>query len=282
MTIADISVHQGKVDWEQTRKNLELAIFRSSIGEKEDTKYIFNVNNCKIPFGVYHYFYAGTKEEAEIEAKAFYNIATQKNFKPLFFCLDIEYKAQNSKTTKIVCETALTTLKKLGAKKVGLYIGQSRYPYIKDIVNKFDFIWIPRYGKNTGYIDMAYKPKYPCDMWQYTSNGKVSGIKGRVDLNTLMGSKTLEWYLKEETIKTKFTFYYLGTRTIRIKNQGEDVKELQTSLNKLGFNCGKADGKFGEKTKAALKKYQKARGLTVDGVCGKQTVKKLLAEMDAK
>ena len=276
MKIADISVHQGKADWEQTRKELELVIFRSSIGEKEDTKYVFNATNCKIPFGVYHYFYAGTKEEAEKEAKAFYQIATQKNFKPLFFCLDIEYKSQTSKTTKIVCETALNTLKNMGAKKVGLYIGQSRYPYVKDIINQFDFIWIPRYGKNTAIIDQNYKPKFPCDMWQYTSNGSVAGIKGRVDLNVLCGNKTLDWFLNKTITVNKNTFYYLGKRTIRVGNEGNDVKELQTVLNKLGYSCGKIDGKFGEKTKAALKKYQKAVGLETDGVCGKKTVQKLI------
>jgi hypothetical protein len=81
---------------------------------------------------------------------------------------------------------------------VGLYIGQSHYPYIQDSLNKFDFIWIPRYGKNTGYADDTYKPKYPCDLWQYTSVGGVSGISGDVDLNKLNGTKTLEWFLSSE------------------------------------------------------------------------------------
>lgn len=273
--IADISVHQGKIDWDEARKELELVIFRASIGEKADTKYVYNATNCKVPFGVYHYFYAASQEEAEKEATVFYQSATQKELKPLFFCLDIEYKTQTSKTTKIVCETALKTLKKLGAKKVGLYIGQSRYPYVKDIIKDFDFIWIPRYGKNTGYVDTNYKPKYSCDMWQYTSNGSIAGIKGRVDLNFLMGNKTLDWYIKEEAAPVKTNFYYLGTRTLRIKNEGNDVKELQNALNKLGFNCGKVDGKYGEKTKTAVKQFQKKYKLTVDGVFGKKSFAKI-------
>ena len=40
------------------------------------------------------------------------------------------------------------------------------------------------------------KPAYFCDLWQYTSKGKISGINGNVDMNTITGSgKTLEWFL---------------------------------------------------------------------------------------
>lgn len=277
MKIADISVYQGNIDWEKARQELEMVIFRASIGEKKDTKYIQNAKNCKIPFGVYHYFKAGTKEEAEKEARFFYAAATQDSLKPLFFCLDIEYKTQTSKTTKIICETALNTLKKMGAKKVGLYIGQSRYHYIKDIKDKFDFLWIPRYGKNTGLMDINYKPIYVCDMWQYTSKGRVNGIIGNVDLNVLCSEKTLDWYKSETTPQiNKIVFYYLGRRVIRIGNQGRDVQELQTRLKQLGYDCGKIDGKFGEKTKKALKAFQKKNKLTVDGICGKKTISKLI------
>lgn len=279
MKIADISVYQGNIDWEKARKELELVIFRASVGSNPDKKYVQNAKNCGIPFGVYHYFKAGTIQEAIEETKFFYQCATQEGLEPLFFCPDIEYEKQTSSNTKPICESILSTLKQLGAKKVGIYIGQSRYPYIKDIKDKFDFIWIPRYGKNTGEADENYKPKFVCDMWQYTSVGRVSGIKGNVDLNKLCGDKKLEWYINQEK-KTdqplKRSFFYLGRRTIRESNQGEDVKELQLVLNELGYNCGKADGKFGVKTKNALKAYQKDNGLAADGVCGKKTVQKLI------
>lgn len=275
MKIADISHHQGTIDWLKANQELELAIFRSSVGSSLDNKYTYNTQNCIAPYGAYHYFKAGTADEAKTEAAFFYKVASAAN--PLFYVFDIEYSKQTSKTTKIVCQAALETLRNLTNKKVGLYIGQSRYPYIKDIKDKFDFIWIPRYGKNTGEADPKYAPKYPCDMWQFTSNGKVNGIKGRVDLNILHGNKTLEWFLSKEAKTDKKVFYYLGKRTIQIGSEGKDVQELQTTLNNLGYNCGKVDGKFGEKTKSALKKYQKAVGLEADGVCGKKTTQKLIS-----
>ena len=53
--------------------------------------------------------------------------------------------------------------------------------------------------------------------------------------------------------------------------RGEDVTELQTTLAKLGFDPGKIDGIFGKKTKAAVLAFQKAAGLTADGIVGPNT-----------
>ena len=199
--IADISHYQGEINWAAARKDLKLCIFRASVGSNLDKKYPSYAKNCGIPFGVYHYVKAGTAAEAEVEAKFFYETATQEGLKPLFYVADIEYETQNKETTKTVTLTFCETLRKLGAKKVGLYIGQSRYPYIEDSLTKFDFLWIPRYGKNTGYADDTYKPKYPCDLWQYTSVGSLAGVSGDVDLNKLNGDKDLEWFLEQETEK---------------------------------------------------------------------------------
>ena len=52
---------------------------------------------------------------------------------------------------------------------------------------------------------------------------------------------------------------------------GEAVKALQILLNGRGYGCGSADGIFGDKTTAAVKKYQTAHGLYADGVCGALT-----------
>ena len=199
--IADISHYQGKIEWQKARKELELCIFRSSVGNNTDKKYIENCKNCGIPFGAYHYVKSGTEKEAVEQARFFYKSATLENIHPLFFVADIQYETQTKETTKKVTLAFIQELKLLGAKKVGLYIGQSRYPYIQDSLDKFDFIWIPRYGKNTGYADETYKPKYPCDLWQYTSEGSVEGISGNVDLNKLNGDKKLEWFLEQETEK---------------------------------------------------------------------------------
>lgn len=53
-------------------------------------------------------------------------------------------------------------------------------------------------------------------------------------------------------------------------SKGDDVKELQTLLKNNGYNLD-VDGSFGPKTQAAVKAYQKANGLDVDGIVGTNT-----------
>ena len=53
--------------------------------------------------------------------------------------------------------------------------------------------------------------------------------------------------------------------------RGEDVRELQVDLNALGFDCGIADGIFGKKTNAAVRAFQAAMKLEVDGIVGPKT-----------
>ena len=56
-------------------------------------------------------------------------------------------------------------------------------------------------------------------------------------------------------------------------NTGEYVTLLQTKLKNAGYDLGKygVDGDFGSATLAAVKKFQKEHGLTVDGIVGKAT-----------
>jgi peptidoglycan hydrolase-like protein with peptidoglycan-binding domain len=57
-----------------------------------------------------------------------------------------------------------------------------------------------------------------------------------------------------------------------------DVKWLQQSLNALGDKIT-VDGDYGEETKEAVKRYQKAHGLDVDGWAGVQTTASIYNEL---
>lgn len=57
--------------------------------------------------------------------------------------------------------------------------------------------------------------------------------------------------------------------------QGEQVKQVQISLNKLGYFSANTTGYFGEITKSALERFQKDNGLKADGIVGKGTWGKL-------
>nr|DAH63203.1 MAG TPA: lysozyme family protein [Caudoviricetes sp.] len=59
--------------------------------------------------------------------------------------------------------------------------------------------------------------------------------------------------------------------TLRRGSRGDDVKKLQETLNAIGYDCGTADGIFGVKTEAAVRKFQQANGIAADGIAGKNT-----------
>lgn len=58
-------------------------------------------------------------------------------------------------------------------------------------------------------------------------------------------------------------------------SRGDAVRRLQELLNKKGFDCGAVDGIFGSKTYAAVMAFQKANGLSADGIAGPLTWGKL-------
>lgn len=63
----------------------------------------------------------------------------------------------------------------------------------------------------------------------------------------------------------------MARQLIRFGCTGDDVLYLQQSLNKLGYNCGNADGIFGGKTKEAVLAFQEDHGLEYDGIVGNNT-----------
>lgn len=58
---------------------------------------------------------------------------------------------------------------------------------------------------------------------------------------------------------------------LRNGSRGDDVVALQKSLLSKGIDPGPADGAFGPKTEAALKRFQEKAGLDADGICGPKT-----------
>ena len=62
-------------------------------------------------------------------------------------------------------------------------------------------------------------------------------------------------------------------KTLRKGDSGPDVVECQNDLLQLGYDLSPygADGKYGNTTIREVKKFQKASGLTADGICGPKT-----------
>src|SRR5581483_454510 len=60
--------------------------------------------------------------------------------------------------------------------------------------------------------------------------------------------------------------------TVKPGDHGTSVTQLQRALAKAGYSPGKADGAYGPGTTDAVKRFQKAQGLTADGIAGAKTL----------
>ncbi|MCK6257427.1 L,D-transpeptidase family protein [Fictibacillus sp. KIGAM418] len=62
---------------------------------------------------------------------------------------------------------------------------------------------------------------------------------------------------------------------LKLGSKGTEVKELQRTLTNKGYSTKGIDGIFGKNTDSAVRKYQKANKLKVDGIVGPATKKRL-------
>ncbi len=85
----------------------------------------------------------------------------------------------------------------------------------------------------------------------------------------------------EQNVGTKASVSY-GSRTMKKDTQGEDVRMLQDYLRTLGFYSGNSTGNYGALTMAAVRKFQRANKLTVDGIAGGKTASAILAKVNEK
>ncbi|MCM3220005.1 N-acetylmuramoyl-L-alanine amidase [Bacillus cereus] len=182
--IVDISKWNGDINWDIAAPQLDFVIARVQDGSNYvDPLYKNYVQAMKarnIPFGNYAFCRFVSVEDAQVEARDFWNRG-DKN--ATVWVADVEVRTMND--MRAGTQAFIDELRRLGAKKAGLYIAHHMYaPFGMANVN-CDFVWIPRYGGN--------KPAYPCDIWQYTETGNVAGI-GKCDLNKLIGNKPLAWF----------------------------------------------------------------------------------------
>lgn len=71
----------------------------------------------------------------------------------------------------------------------------------------------------------------------------------------------------------------MGYRTVQWQDRGSGVLKVQKKLIELGYLAeGEDDGAYGSKTTAAVRRFQKANGLSVDGIAGQATQTRLFED----
>lgn len=248
--ICDVSKWQGKIDWDLLAPNLDFCILKASSGKGKDSEYDRNASECerlKVPYHSFHFLYCKTEAQARSEAKIFAEAV--KGTKPLFFVLDVESESKipvkGGKEIIAAFENELKSL--LGADiRISIYIGHELYDSYSLDYSHYAYVWIPIYGSNKGTISSSEEPRHPCDLWQYTSKGKLPGISGNVDLDLLMGTKPLSYFTHPENDKMEgenamaidFLKYIDSTKTHYISNSGSDEKKTYRS-GEAGDQTGK-------------------------------------------
>lgn len=165
------------------------------------------------------------------------------------------------------------------AQKMGIWVEDDNYvPSPADII-MYHF-------KDSGVGDNKNWPNH-VGIVESVTNNDIKVIEGNIDnavgyRNIKVGGKTIRGFIcpkyKAETSDIKPNKTYVDVKAERLVegSTGNAVKVLQTLLIADGCGSFMVDGVFGDKTLAAVKKFQEKRGIGVDGIVGAITWGKLL------
>ena len=195
--VIDVSGWQGDIDWAKAKADgVEGAIIRLGYGEgnNADKKAQRNISECKrlgIPFGIYWYSYADTpalaKEEgADVVAKLKqFGVNPSDLAYPVYYDLEKwTWEGHKPPTDPNVYNNIVnnwySALQSAGYKNLGVY---SYTSYLQGPLKHADIYakttWVAQYGARMGFNSFPTNSRG----WQYTSSGKVGGIRGNVDMN---------------------------------------------------------------------------------------------------
>ncbi|CYU90089.1 glycosyl hydrolase family 25 [Streptococcus suis] len=196
--IVDVSAWQrpSEIDYDTLSKNISGAIVRIQSGshtknentatdknglDKSFDTHIKEFQARNIPVAVYAYVTGNSIESMQEEARSFYKAANKYN--PTFYWLDVEEYTMDDMNAGV--EAFRKELETLGAKNIGIYVGTYFMEDHSINVDKFDAVWIPTYGDDSGYYNAAPNTDLDYDLHQYTSRGYVNGFEHHLDLNII-------------------------------------------------------------------------------------------------
>ena len=278
--ILDVSKYNIVVDYNKAAKSIDGVIIRCgyrglSNGKlTEDPlfgKHAKGFSDAGVKIGVYFFTTAINSSEAAEEAAFTYSLIKKYGLQidfPVFIDSEMSNNTHTGRSDNlsksIRTDCIVTFCEKIQALgyTAGIYASDSWFISYLNLssITKYK-LWVARYSTSA--------PKYVKEYvgWQYTSNGQIEGINGRVDLSN--------WYesiSENNQIKPVINGNPYAEPNIVIKrgHKGEGVYWLQYELSKSGYTID-IDGEFGPKTEKILIEYQKSRGLEPDGKMGSIT-----------
>ena len=278
----DISYWQGKKTAAQLKKaradGIEFVILRLGFNAELNLDSTFNPNYnaalaAGLKVGAYYYSTAKTTVQAKNEAEfCIRHLKGKKLDYPVF--IDIEDNDTSGKCSKTalanIARTFCKTIEAAGYKS-GVYASWS---WLTSKIGDIEGlnIWIAQYNDKCTYTK-------PYHIWQYSSDGKVDGFSGRVDVNYQYKNFTAKTVPQTVTSTSKKayggTFPKLPQRGyFKSGDTGTQVKRLQLFLNWAGGSGLDVDGIIGSNTISAVKSYQKNFSLVVDGLFGQKCLVK--------
>lgn len=249
----DVSKWNGNIDWKKVSKtDVDFAIIRCGYGDnlssQDDKTWEKNVQGCikyNIPFSTYIYSYAKNTTQAKSEANHALRLLNGRDvWFPVY--LDMEENAQASLGKTKVGNIANTFLNAINAQgyKSGVYANLNWWNnYIPSSVtgNLNVSKWIAQWDVPS----CEYKGSY--NMWQCTSDGKVDGISGRVDINFWFGPYDPSLY--KRTIVAAKPPVPRPAKAV--------IKSVKAGKRKLTVKMKKAAGALGYKVRYSTKKSMK-------------------------
>lgn len=186
----DVSKWQGDIDWKKVKDSgITFAMIRlgTQKAPKEDSVldpyFLQNIKNAQkngVKVGVYYYSYASSKKEATEQADwVIKNLKDQKLELPVVFDWEC-YQFFNSYEISIhdlseIANTFLDKVKKEGYRP--MFYASKNYLERLWLYQEYP-VWLAHYTNQT-----TYQGTYV--MWQLSSNGRVPGIEGAVDMDVL-------------------------------------------------------------------------------------------------
>lgn len=239
----DCSRHNGTLDWDKIKASgIQFAILRTGFGKfhpsQKDIQFERNYAEAKrvgMPIGAYHYSYAMSVEQAEMEADFVLDILKGKQFEyPIYF--DIEEKTQEQLSMQLCGDMIKAFCTKL--EKAGYWAGIYSYDSffgtnVSDDIEKRYAVWVARLGSKPQKATVY-------QMWQYSWTGDVNGSSRETDMDicyvdypTMIKKAGKNGYGKTPAKTYKVT----GTKLNLVE---KEAIELENKLKALGCTVTKA------------------------------------------